>query len=153
MIKKDFMSNVRDFKKQLKESKEKADKIEKEKVDSTKAFQRLIEESRTPRPLGLDEVSAAYISALRVSAWETLGDEFGGYKTGRILAYILSVLNERIEEFVSYTLNGESPLWEQCPIISSEKFKKVTTQELIKKTDEILEIIAQRLDSENTEEE
>lgn len=117
MIKTDFMSNVRNFKKELEKNKEKSDKIEKEKVDSKNEFQRLLEESKTPRPLGIDEVAASFISMYRVSSWENLGDNFGGYKVGRILAYILGVLNEKIEESTAATIRVDVPLYEQCPTV------------------------------------
>lgn len=55
-------------------------------------------EAEVPHPLMLDEVSASFISWLRVSSWEDLGKEFGGYKIGRILAYILDLICAEIED-------------------------------------------------------
>ena len=135
MIKTDFMSNVRNFKKELEKNKEKSDKIEKEKVDSKNKFQRLLEESKTPRPLGIDEVAASFISMYRVSSWENLGDNFGGYKVGRILAYILGVLNEKIEESTAATIRVDVPLYEQCPTILLKNKKEERFCAYCKETD------------------
>ena len=137
MIKTDFMSNVRNFKKELEKNKEKSDKIEKEKVDSKNEFKRLLEESKTPRPLGIDEVAASFISMSRVLSWENLGDDFGGYKVGRIFAYILDVLNEKIEESTAATIKVDVPLYEQCPIINSPYYKKTMSEIINKIADKI----------------
>lgn len=74
-------------------------------------------EAKVPHPLMLDEVSASFISWLRVSSWEDLGKEFGGYKIGRILAYILDILNQQIEDSTAATIRADVPLCEQCPTV------------------------------------
>lgn len=82
-----------------------------------KHFEKLHAEAEISRPLGIDEVAFAFVAALRVSSWENLGEEFGGYKQGRLLAYILSVLNEKIEESTAATIRVDVPLYEQCPTV------------------------------------
>ena len=75
-------------------------------------------EAEVPHPLMLDEVSASFISWLRVQSWEDLGTDFGGYRIGRILAYILDVLNEKIEDSTAATIKVDVPLYEQCSTVS-----------------------------------
>lgn len=72
-------------------------------------------------PLKIDEVSAAFIANLRVTNWENLGEMFGGHKVGKIYSYILSVLNEKIEESTAATIKVEAPLYEQCPTVEPRK--------------------------------
>ena len=82
-----------------------------------KNLERLHAEAEKPQPLNLDEVSAAFISNLRVNDWEILGEMFGGYKIGRIYSYILNALNERIEDSTAATIRVDVPLYEQCPTV------------------------------------
>ena len=69
-----------------------------EKLNILKGLGELHEEASKPKPLMLDEVAASWISMTKVNCWETLGTEYGGYKVGKILSYILEVLNEKIEQ-------------------------------------------------------
>lgn len=96
------------------------EKIEdlKKRTQTERDLGKLHAEAEIPRPLMLDEVSASFISFLRADSWATLGNEFGGYKIGRILAYILSVLNEKIEDSTASTIKVDVPLYEQCPTVS-----------------------------------
>ena len=72
-----------------------------EKLNILKGLGELHEEASKPKPLMLDEVAASWISMTKVNCWETLGTEYGGYKVGKILSYILEVLNEKIIESTS----------------------------------------------------
>jgi len=72
-------------------------------------------------PLKIDEVSAAFIANLRVTNWGNLGEMFGGHKVGKIYSYILSVLNEKIEESTAATIKVEAPLYEQCSTVEQRK--------------------------------
>lgn len=94
-----------------------------------KNLERLHAEAEKPQPLNLDEVSAAFISNLRVSDWEILGEMFGGYKIGRIYSYILNALNERIEDSTAATIRVDVPLYEQCPTILLKNEKTENKQE------------------------
>lgn len=125
-MKNDFMSDVRkNLKKRFDENK--AEKRKRKLFgDSSNNFihcgideniKKLHTEAEISRPLGIDEVAFAFIAALRVSSWENLGEEFGGYKNGRLWAYILSVLNEKIEESTAATIKIDVPLYEQCPTV------------------------------------
>lgn len=156
-MKNDFMSDVR---KNLKErfGKNKTE-TQKEKFfsNSAKGFvdfeniKKLHTEAKIPRPLMIDEVAAAWVASLKVSLWQTLGEDFGGYKTGRLIAYILGMLNERIEESTAATIKVDFPLYEQCPIINSNDFRVATTEELLKKSKEILDTIAEKLKESDRE--
>ena len=73
------------------------------------------------KPLKIDEVSAAFIANLRVTSWENLGEMYGGHKLGKIYSYILSVLNEKIEESTAATIKIEAPLYEQYSTVESRK--------------------------------
>lgn len=87
-----------------------------------KDFEELHAEAEsTIEPLKMDEVSAAFIANLRVTNWGNLGEMFGGYKLGKIYSYILSVLNEKIEESTAATIKVEAPLYEQCPTVEPRK--------------------------------
>ncbi len=120
----DFMSTIRkDFFKKVQTCKKECENIE-PKIAKINA------EANNPRPLGIDEVAAAWVAATRVSNWQELGIDFGGYKTGRILAYILDVLNEKIEESTAATIRIDKPLYEQCPIVDSKYYGK-TVKELM----------------------
>ena len=139
MKKNDFMSDVtKNLKDRLKMCKDKTEngktlgdpKNGFIKTEISPDFGKLHAEAKTPRPLGIDEVAASFVAALRVCSWESLGEEFGGYKQGRILAYILDVLNEKIEESTAATIRVDVPLYEQCPIIGSKYYGK-TIKELI----------------------
>lgn len=105
-MKNDFMSKIRESRRKIDESQEKAINIEQN-------IKQLHAEAVVPRPLMIDEVAFAFIAALRVSSWESLGDEFSGYKYGYLFAYILSVLNEKIEESTVATIKVDVPLYEQ----------------------------------------
>lgn len=72
-------------------------------------------------PLKMDEVSAAFIANLRVTSWENLGEMYGGHKLGKIYSYILSVLNEKIEESTAATIKIEAPLYEQYSTVEPRK--------------------------------
>ena len=87
-----------------------------------KDFEELHAEAEsTIEPLKMDEVSAAFIANLRVTNWGNLGEMFGGHKVGKIYSYILSVLNEKIEESTAATIKVEAPLYEQCPTVEPRK--------------------------------
>ena len=86
--------------------------------DKAKTLELLHAEAEKPQPLNLDEVSAAFISSVRVNDWEILGEMFGGYKIGRIYSYILNALNERIEDSTAATIRVDVPLYEQCSTVS-----------------------------------
>lgn len=86
-------------------------------------------EAEKPQPLNLDEVSAAFISNLRVSDWEILGEMFGGYKIGKIYSYILNALNERIEDSTAATIRVDVPMYEQCPTILLKNENKENKKE------------------------
>lgn len=75
-------------------------------------------EAEVPHPLMLDEVSASFIAYVRTNFWEKLGKDYGGYKIGKILAYILDVLNEKIEDSTAATIKVDVPLYEQCSTVS-----------------------------------
>lgn len=79
------------------------------------------EAESTVEPLKIDEVSAAFIANLRATSWGNLGEMFGGHKLGKIYSYILSVLNEKIEESTAATIKVEAPLYEQCPTVEPRK--------------------------------
>lgn len=113
--------------------------------DIYEKLKQIHDEAKIPRPLMIDEVALAFISSLRVAAWQNLGDDFGGYKHGRLFAYIMSVLNEKIEESTAATIKVDVPLYEQCPIINSSDFKLVTPEELFKKSKKILDRIEEEL--------
>lgn len=125
-MKNDFMSNVREsLKERFGKNKTESPKG-KFYGDPSKGFihlcndeniKKLHAEAEISRPLGIDEVAFAFIAALRVSSWESLGEEFGGYKNGRLWAYILSVLNEKNEESTAATIKIDIPLYEQCPTV------------------------------------
>ena len=83
---------------ELKKLYEKMRKCEQEQKNTARDLGKLLAEAEIPRPLMLDEVSASFVSWLRVQNWEDLGNEFGGYKIGRIFAYILDVICEKIED-------------------------------------------------------
>lgn len=85
---------------------------EREQAERIEKIHKLAEQ---PRPLLMDEVAAAYIASMRVEDWEHLGEEFGGRKIGSIYAYILELLNDRIEDNNSMLINAEQPLCEQNP--------------------------------------
>lgn len=103
---------VKSFTEELNEELKKRTETDEEKLGKLHA------EAEVPHPLMLDEVSASFISWLRVQSWEDLGTDFGGYKIGRILAYILDVLNEKIEDSTAATIKVDVPLYEQCPKIA-----------------------------------
>lgn len=126
-MKNDFMSDVR---KNLKERFGKnKNETQKGKFfgDSSKGFvnmfgineniKKLHAEAKIPRPLMIDEVAFAFVAGVRVNCWDVLGEEFGGYKQGRLWAYILSILNERIEDSTAATIRVDVPLYEQCPTV------------------------------------
>ena len=94
-----------------------------------KNLERLHAEAEKPQPLNLDEVSAAFISSVRVNDWEILGEMFGGYKIGRIYSYILNALNERIEDSTAATIRVDVPMYEQCPTILLKNEKTENKQE------------------------
>jgi hypothetical protein len=75
-------------------------------------------EAKVPHPLMLDEVSASFISYIRTNFWEKLGKEYGGYKIGRILSFILCVLNEKIEDSTAATIKVDVPQYEQLNKVS-----------------------------------
>jgi len=102
----------------------KAKTQEEKKAEFKAQIDKLHTQSKTPRPLMIDEVAATHIAALRVENWKILGEEFGGYTLGRILAYILEVLNEKIEESVSATIKVDVPLYEQGGVIFPKDFKE-----------------------------
>lgn len=79
------------------------------------------EAESTVEPLKIDEVSAAFVANLRVTNWGNLGEMFGGHKVGKIYSYILSVLNEKIEESTAATIKVEAPLYEQCSTVEQRK--------------------------------
>ena len=114
-MKNDFMSErMEELRIKLDNCKRKTDKIEKD-------FEKLHAEASIPRPLMIDEVAASFISYLRVQSWEDLGLEYGGYKIGRILAYILDVLCTEIEDSTAATIKIDVPLYEQCPRVKSNE--------------------------------
>lgn len=145
-MKNDFMSKIRESRRKIEESQEKAINIEQN-------IKQLHAKAENPRPLGIDEVAAAWLAATRVTMWKELGTDFGGYKTGRIFAYILDVLNEKIEESTAATIRVDVPLYEQCPIINSSDFRVATTEELLEKSKEILDIITEKLKESDEEDE
>lgn len=100
--------------------KEKIEELKK-RTKTERGLGKLHAEAEIPRPLMLDEVSASFISWLRVNSWENLGDEFGGYKIGRILAYILDLICTEIEDSTAATIKIDVPLYEQCPIIKTNE--------------------------------
>lgn len=117
---KDFMSDIRkDFKERFYYDKIKngCNPLKDFISGNEENIKKIHAEAKTPQPLMIDEVAFAFIAALRVTNWETLGDEFGGYKIGRVLAYVLSVLNEKIEESTAETIRVDAPLYEQCPTV------------------------------------
>lgn len=114
-------------------------------IKQIEKFEELHTNAKPPYPLMIDEVAAAWVASTRVTLWQELGNEFGGYKTGRILAYILDVINEKIEESTAATIKVDAPLYEQCPIINSSDFRVATTEELLKKSKEIFDIITEKL--------
>lgn len=94
------------------------------RIDSNGAIQHEIihaEAESIVEPLKIDEVSAAFIANLRVTNWGNLGEMFGGHKVGKIYSYILSVLNEKIEESTAATIKIEAPLYEQYSTVESRK--------------------------------
>lgn len=93
--------------------------IDKKKEENVKAIH--AEAESTVEPLKIDEVSAAFIANLRVTSWENLGEMYGGHKLGKIYSYILSVLNEKIEESTAATIKIEAPLYEQYSTVESRK--------------------------------
>lgn len=107
-------------------------------------------EAEKPQPLNLDEVSAAFISNLRVSDWEILGEMFGGYKIGRIYSYILNALNERIEDSTAATIRVDVPMYEQCPtiLLKNEPQIEQNLDDISKTNETLLEKIIQKV-SEN----
>ena len=107
-------------------------------------------EAEKPQPLNLDEVSAAFISNLRVSDWEILGEMFGGYKIGRIYSYILNALNERIENSTAATIRVDVPMYEQCPtvLLKNEPQIEQNLDDISKTNETLLEKIIQKV-SEN----
>ena len=111
MITKNFMSE------KMEELKERISKCKKQQENIERDLGKLHAEAEVPRPLMLDEVSASFVSFLRVQSWEDLGTEFGGYKVGRILAYILDVLCTEIEDSTAATIRVDVPLYEQCPTV------------------------------------
>jgi len=118
MKNKNFMSErMEELKIRLANCKKKTDKIEKD-------FEKLHTEANVPHPLMIDEVAASFVSFLRVQSWEDLGTEFGGYKVGRILAYILDVLCTEIEDSTAATIRVDIPLYEQCPIVKMKYNKE-----------------------------
>lgn len=94
-----------------------------------KNLEHLHTEAEKPQPLNLDEVSAAFISSVRVNDWEILGEMFGGYKIGRIYSYILNALNERIEDSTAATIRVDVPLYEQCPTVLLKNERTENKQE------------------------
>ena len=104
-----------------------------------KNLERLHAEAEKPQPLNLDEVSAAFISSVRVNDWEILGEMFGGYKIGRIYSYILNALNERIEDSTAATIRVDVPLYEQCPTIACKCGGKCKHNESKSEVDEAKE--------------
>lgn len=111
MTTKNFMSE------KMEELKERISKCKKQQENIERDLGKLHAEAEVPRPLMLDEVSASFVSFLRVQSWEDLGTEFGGYKVGRILAYILDVLCTEIEDSTAATIRVDVPLYEQCPTV------------------------------------
>lgn len=106
---------VKSFTEELNEELKKRTETDEERLGKLHA------EAEVPHPLMLDEVSASFISWLRVSSWEDLGKEFGGYKIGRILAYILDLICTEIEDSTAATIKIDVPLYEQCPIIKTNE--------------------------------
>lgn len=93
--------------------------IDKKKEENVKTIH--AEAESIVKPLKMDEVSAAFIANLRVTSWENLGEMYGGHKLGKIYSYILSVLNEKIEESTAATIKIEAPLYEQYSTVESRK--------------------------------
>lgn len=112
------------------------------KTKNEESLGKINAETKVPHPLMLDEVSASFISYIRTNFWEKLGKEYGGYKIGRILSFILCVLNEKIEDSTAATIKVDVPLYEQCSTVSCKcggncKHVKETTKN---KNDEIDEL-------------
>lgn len=93
--------------------------LDKKKEENVKSIH--AEAESIVKQLKMDEVSAAFIANLRVTSWENLGEMYGGHKLGKIYSYILSVLNEKIEESTAATIKIEAPLYEQYSTVEPRK--------------------------------
>lgn len=131
MTTKSFMSE------KMEELKDRIDKCKAQQENIERDLGKLHAEAEIPRPLMLDEVSASFISWLRVQSWEDLGNDFGGYKIGRILAYILDVLCTEIEDSTAATIRVDVPLYEQCPTIACKCGGECQHAENKKEADEV----------------
>lgn len=54
--------------------------------------------AKKPARCSIDEVAHAFVSAKRVENWENLTTEFGGYKVGAILLFILKLIEKHIAD-------------------------------------------------------
>lgn len=93
--------------------------LDKKKEENVKSIH--AEAESIVKPLKMDEVSAAFIANLRVTSWGNLSEMYGGHKLGKIYSYILSVLNEKIEESTAATIKIEAPLYEQYSTVEPRK--------------------------------
>ena len=133
MTTKNFMSE------KMEELKDRIAKCKAQQENIERDLGKLHAEAEVPRPLMIDEVSASFISWLRVQSWEDLGNDFGGYKIGRILAYILDLICTEIEDSTAATIRVDVPLYEQCPTIACKCGGKCKHNESKSEVDEAKE--------------
>ena len=79
----------------------------------TNILERIHELAKQPAKVGINEVAHAYISSLRVEGWETLCEEFGGYKIGAIYAFVLGLIEQHISNSTSAREMAKEALFQQ----------------------------------------
>lgn len=107
-------------------------------------LKKIHELANQPMKCSIDEVAAAYFQSLRVENYEVLGEEFGGYKLGRIYLFVLDLLSKHIDDTMNARqisrdyMTRETGKWlkcaeqgvERCPIKDSPYYGK-TIKEIL----------------------
>lgn len=78
--------------------KEKQAAENKENASIEERLKKIHKLANQPMKCSIDEVAAAYFQSLRVENYEILGEEFGGYKVGRIYLFVLDLLSKHIDD-------------------------------------------------------
>ena len=79
----------------------------------TTTIDKIHELAKQPAKVSIDEAAHAFLASARVEGWETLCEEFGGYKIGAIYAFVLGLIEQHISDSTSAREMAKEALFQQ----------------------------------------